>query len=114
MDSPAIRVATLNQLICTLLAIVFELARRLRIEIPSGPLPHFDIESPRDRGAPSTGSFEFLHPEPPPRAAQTLLDPPRCEFHCRWCEEACSRIAGQHKYHSCWEHRHRRYVDHGK
>ena len=105
MESTAIRVATLNQLICTLLAIIFELARRLRIELPSEPLPHFDPESPRDRGAPSTGSFEFLHP---PRPTQTLRDPPRCEFHCRWCQEACSRIPGQHRHHSCWEHRHRR------
>ena len=42
------------------------------------------------------------------RLQRLHCSPPRCEYHCRWCTEPCSRLPGQRKHHSCWEHRHRR------
>ena len=109
MDAHAIHISTLNQLLTTLLAIVLELARRFRVELVHHPVPTFGSPSAR-RSSSSAGSFEFLHPDPEAAEAPEapLLTPPRCEYHCRWCTEPCSRLPGRHKHHSCWEHRHRR------
>ena len=113
MDRHAVHCCTLNQLLGTLLAIVLELASRFHIQLQPHTFPGFEAPN---RAAPtqspsraaSSGSFEFLHPDSPSQPQeQQLLDPPRCDYRCRWCSEPCSRIPGQHKHHSCWEHRHR-------
>ena len=88
-------VLTTNQLLVLFQAVSEEVARRLR-----------DAED-------STSEYLFVEPPPSRSSAQSssaappLLQPFRCPYSCRWCEERCTRREG-HKYHSCFDHRRRR------
>ena len=89
---------TTSQLLILLRATVEEASRRLRTS---------ELDEASD-------SFSLIDPSPPSQSSSPqvdtetgLLQPFRCPFACRWCQERCTRQPG-HKRHSCFEHRHRR------
>ena len=88
-------VLTTSQLLTLFKAVSSEVARRLR-EAESDSASDYSVIDPPTSSASSQ-----------PVAAPPLLQPFRCPFACRWCEGQCTRREG-HKYHSCFEHRHRR------
>ena len=102
MDRPTWSSSTIQELISTLVAIVFELAARfgvtgLESAVPSTAAPaSTDVESP---------------PVAPPVVNQGGKGhrghrvPFRCEFCCSVCGVPCSRNKPYHNNHRCYQHR---------
>lgn len=90
IDWESLDTETLAHILTTVWAILRARLTDLTVDHPPPPVP----SEPRDR-------------RPSQVAGARLLTPERCEYHCLYCEERCTRRPG-HTFHSCWEHRRRR------
>lgn len=89
-------VLTTPQLLSLFRAVSSEVSKRLSLSEVDSSSDAFSVIDPTPDSAQSSAA-----------SGTGLLQPFRCPFACRWCDERCTRNEG-HKHHSCYEHRHRR------